>query len=181
MAKPSWTRIKTSLKHLDQAALIEVIKLLYDKGDDNKMVLARYFDSEPTDDLLAPRVKRAIEQAFYLERGFPDFRVGPARKALREYLKTAAPRDAIEMELYYVGKGIQGTLAYGDIDERFYSSVESVFESALKRILAQPEPGQYQRRLEDMVKATSGIGWGFHDGLSYLLNRYIKQLDALLG
>jgi hypothetical protein len=44
MAKPSWTRIKSSLKHLDQAALIEVIKLLYDKGDDNKMVLARYFD-----------------------------------------------------------------------------------------------------------------------------------------
>ncbi len=181
MAKPSWTRIKASLKHLDQAALVEVIKLLYDKGDDNKMVLARYFDSEPTDDLLAPKVKRAIEEAFYTERGYPDFKVGPARKALQSYLKTATPREAIEMELYYAGKGIQGTLAYGDIDERFYLSVESVFESAIKRILANPEPEQYQRRLGDMVNSTSGIGWGFHDQLRYLLKGYIKQLDALLG
>jgi hypothetical protein len=85
------------------------------------------------------------------------------------------------MELYYVGKGIQGTLAYGDIDEGFYSSIESVFESAIKRILANPEPEQYQKRLEDMVKATRDMGWGFYDGLSYLLKGYIKQLDSLLG
>jgi hypothetical protein len=181
MAKPSWTRIKTSLKHLDHAALVEVVKLLYDKGDDNKMVLARYFDSEPTDDLLAPKVKRTIEKAFYTERGYPDFKVGPARKALQGYLKVATPREAIEMELYYVGKGIQGTLAYGDIDEGFYTSVEGVFENVIKRILANPEPGQYQRRLEDMVKSTRGIGWGFHDGLSYLFDDYIKQLDSFLN
>jgi hypothetical protein len=180
MAKPSWTRIKASLRHLDQAALVEVIKLLYDKADDNKMMLARYFDSEPTDDLLAPKVRRIIDSAFYKERGYPDFKVGPARKALQGYLRVASPREAIEMELYYAGKGIQGTLAYGDIDEGFYMSVEGVFESAIKRILANPEPEQYQGRLEDMVRSTSGIGWGFHDQLSYLLDDYLKQLDSLL-
>ncbi len=178
MAKPSWTRIKASLKHLDQAALVEVIKLLYDKGDDNKMVLARYFDNESTDDLLAPKVKRVIDQAFYKERGYPDFKVGPARKALQGYLKVASPEEATEMELYYVGKGIQGTLAYGDIDEGFYMSVEGVFESAIKRILASPEPEQYQRRLQDMVTATNGIGWGFHDQLTDLFSDYLEQLES---
>jgi hypothetical protein len=131
--------------------------------------------------LLAPKVKREIDKAFYSERGFPSLKVGEARKALQGYLKVASPRDAIEMELYYVSRGIQGTLAYGDIHERFYTSVESVFESAIKRILANPEPQQYQRRLEDMVKSTRGIGWGFHDGLSDLLAEYIEHLDWQSG
>jgi hypothetical protein len=177
MAKPSWTRIKASPKHLKQDELLEVIKVLFDQGDENKTVLARYFDSETSDDLLAPKVKREIDKTFYSERGFPSLKVGSARKALQGYLKVAAPRDAIEMELYYVSKGIQGTLAYGDIDERFYMSIESVFESAIKRILANPEPQQYQRRLEDMAKSTSGIGWGFHDQLNDLLGDYLDYLD----
>jgi hypothetical protein len=36
MAKPSWTRIKASLKYLKQDELLEVIKVLFDQSDENK-------------------------------------------------------------------------------------------------------------------------------------------------
>ena len=45
-------------------------------------------------DFLAASTRKAIEKAFYPERGYPTFKPGPARKVLREYLKVAPPKPS---------------------------------------------------------------------------------------
>ena len=35
---------------------------------------------------------------------------------------------------YYIEQGVQYTLSYGDIDEPFYESIESVYEDSLDLI-----------------------------------------------
>lgn len=180
--KPSWPRIRKALELLDGPALVSVLKELYDLSSANKVVLARHFDPAGTEDIMAPAVRRDIERAFNPSRGLPTFKTGPARKALREYTKAASAQDAIEMELYYVEKGIEGTNAYGDIDEAFYTSVESVWESVLNRILAdhppEADPKAYRPRLERVVASTRGIGWGFHDTLSELFDDFLEKRNV---
>lgn len=155
-----------------------MLKELYDLNTTNKQVLAQKFDSETTEDMMAPAVQREIERALNPKRGFPTFKTGPARKALRDYIKVVPPYAAVDMELYYMQQGIEATNTYGDIDEPFYNSLISVWESVLARIAKGRDPEAYLPRLRHMVAATSGIGWGFHDELSYLLETFETKVEA---
>jgi hypothetical protein len=177
MANFSWPRIRKTLESMDGSELLSIVKSLYDLNATNKAFLARQFDEDASSDALAEPVRREIEKAFFKERGFPSFKTGAARKKLREYIKMVSLREGIDMMLYYVEKGIQGTNAYGDIDEAFYNSVESVFEQALKAILKTHNPEMYLPRLRALVTATRNIGWGFHDNLSDWLEEFEAKID----
>jgi hypothetical protein len=53
-----------------------------------------------------------------------------ARKAVSDYKKVSASKFGLaDVMLYYVEMGVQFTNAYGDIDEAFYNSMESMYES----------------------------------------------------
>lgn len=67
--------------------------------------------------------------------------------------------------LYYVEQGVDFTNEYGDIDEPFYNSMESMFDQALKLILETDLQDTFFSRCRAIVKKTSHIGWGFHDNL----------------
>jgi hypothetical protein len=176
MANPSWSRIKKSLEPMDAPELVAIIKQLYDLNPTNKGALASIFDPVAGRELLRDRARREIENAFFKDRGFPSFKTGAARKALREYVKVVSLRDGIEMMLYYVEKGIQGTNTYGDIHENFYTSIEIVFEEALKSIEKMPEPKEYLNQLHHLVNKTDGIGWGFHDQMGDYLHFFEEAI-----
>ena len=72
-----------------------------------------------------------------------------------------------ENELFYVEQGVAFTDTYGDINEPFYNSMESMYEKALKTIAEQGLLSQYRARCKKIVDRTADIGWGFHDGLSH--------------
>ena len=61
--------------------------------------------------------------------------------------------------------GTRFTHEYGDIDERFYNSVELALEelAALFRGEARGMYPQFSDRLARVEQMTDGIGWGFHD------------------
>ena len=67
--------------------------------------------------------------------------------------------------LFYVEMGVQYTNQYGDINESFYSSMESMYDRATKQIAENNLQDQFQERCLRIVSDTSGIGWGFHDTL----------------
>ena len=48
--------------------------------------------------------------------------------------------------LYYVEMGVQFTNAYGDIDEAFYNSMESMYERAVKYIAQHGMCGHFEER-----------------------------------
>ena len=74
--------------------------------------------------------------------------------------------------MFYVENGVEFTCDYGDIDERFYNSMESMFESTLKFIQKNNLGKDFNTRCKKIVDDTDGIGWGFHDQLGYLYNLY---------
>lgn len=76
--------------------------------------------------------------------------------------------------LFYVEQGIQFTIAYGDLDEPFYNSMESTFERAVKFIVENEMQEAFENRCQQIVAATSEIGWGFPDQLGDTYERYFE-------
>jgi hypothetical protein len=165
----SWSQIKSQISLLEKEDLLTLLRDLYQLNADNKVWLATRFAAVSSDDLAEP-YKRAIKKEFNPERGLPRLNIGAARKALTSFKKASAtPEAIIDMLLYYVEQGVACTNQYGDIDERFYSSLESAFAEALEVIRKTGRSDiaeAFRPRLASIVSDTDGIGWGFHDFLS---------------
>jgi hypothetical protein len=80
----------------------------------------------------------------------------------------------------YVENGTRFTHEYGDIDERFYSSVESALGelAALLRGEARGIYPQFSDRLARVEQMADGIGWGFHDFVRDVVGQLEKELGG---
>ena len=76
--------------------------------------------------------------------------------------------------VHYLESGNQFTVDIGDIDERFYSSLESMFGNILSLLEKQNESTQRNvlTRLREVVSSSQNIGWGYHDALDDMLADY---------
>lgn len=77
--------------------------------------------------------------------------------------------------IYYVEMGVKFTNAYGDIEEPFYNSMESMYLNAAKFIVRHELQSLFQERCQELVTETRGIGWGFHDMLSEIYEEHFKS------
>ena len=113
------------------------------------------------------KYKKTIEDEFFPARGFSKARLYIAKKAIFDYRKVCDNEvDTIDIMLFYVEQGVKFTLAYGDIDEAFYASMEGMYEKALSAMTELGVKTIFEQRSRKIVTDTSGIGWGFHDTLS---------------
>jgi hypothetical protein len=128
---------------------------------------------------VAEKYKSIIKHEFFPVRGFGRAQLSVARKAVSDYRKVSASKFGVaDVMLYYVEAGVQFTNTYGDIDEAFYNSMESMYERAVKHIVQHRMQGQFEERCRKIVADTSEIGWGFHDGLSYIYEEHFKEGSA---
>ena len=76
--------------------------------------------------------------------------------------------------------GTRFTREFGDIDERFYSSVESALDelAALLRGPVRELYPQFSARLAQVEQMTDGIGWGFHDYVGDVVGRLEEELGG---
>ena len=166
---PTWSQIKKQLANLEAKELLDIIGDLYKLNQANKVFLSSHLGPGNVEELAEP-YRRAIKREFNPDRGYPRINVGAARKALNDFKKSSADPVAVaDLMIFYVEQGVICTNNYGDIDERFYSSLESVYADAvaLLRQLGNNELiEQFRPRLKRIVSDTSGIGWGFHDELT---------------
>lgn len=97
-------------------------------------------------------------------------------KAVSEFKKfTKSQNDIADIMMFYVENGVDFTCDYGDIDERFYNSMEFMFESTLKFIQKHNLGKDFHARCKKIIDDTEGVGWGFHDQLGYLYNFYFPH------
>lgn len=77
----------------------------------------------------------------------------------------------------YVENGVKFTDQYGDIDERFYCSIESALDelAALLRGEARELYPKFCGRLASVEQLTDGIGWGFHDFIADVVGRLEEE------
>ena len=99
-----------------------------------------------------------------------EFNFRQAKKAISDYAKaTGDTVGEVDLMIYYVECGNQFTLDYGDIDERFYDSLLSMYEKAADKVLLLPrkEQAEFRERMLNLVESSAGIGWGYPHPLHY--------------
>jgi hypothetical protein len=172
--KIPWKSIKQILVQRDRQALINLIEELYSLNSENQtFILTRY----GLIDTLEP-YKAIIRECVSPEWNRP-IQLAEARKAFNRYKKAVGEAEGmLELAVYYVECGTGFTLEYGDIDERFYDSLVSMLNLALK-ILNTVEPqikGEYRPRFKALMdKGYGEIGWGYGD---YLADAFYEAFDS---
>jgi hypothetical protein len=176
----SWSVLRRHLATLDHPALLALVKDLYEVSAGNRdFIQARCQAGESGGEILEKYRGKIVEQ-FYPARGEAKLKLSEARKAINDYRKaTGNVPGTAELLMTYVEQGAEFTAEYGDIDKRFYDSVESALDE-LAALLLDEARGIYPQlseRLARVEQITDGIGWGFHD----YIGDVVWQLEAELG
>ncbi len=158
--------MKQYIKDWKASEITDLLKGLYDLSPENRTFLdARVQETCGGDAALETYRCRIVEQ-FFPKRGFGKLKLGEARKAIRDYRKaTGNVTGTGELLMTYVENGALFTRQYGDIDERFYNSVESALDE-LATLLKGSGRDLYLRfseRLAEVKQLADGVGWGFGD------------------
>ena len=162
--RSSWSAVKAAISDLERDALVALVRDLYDLSPDNKhFVHARL---GPRQDALAG-YKKIVAECMYPDAD-RDVQITNAKKAISEYRKAASDAAGeIDLMIYFVECGNRFTLEYGDIDERFYDALLSMYARSVEAVARLPglEQKRFRQRLWELTKSSDGIGWGYHDGL----------------
>ena len=176
----SWSALLRHLDTLDKPALLALVKDLYEATADNRDFIQARCQVGDTGGEVLEKYRAKIVEQFYPKRGEAKLKLGEARKAIRDYRKaTGHLPGTAELLMTYVEQGAEFTHDYGDIDERFYNSVEWALNE-LAALLHNEVRGMYPQlseRLARVEQITDGIGWGFHDHIGDV----VGQLEEELG
>ena len=160
------TEIKKELKKLDKDNIIELIADLYKKNKSAKEFFDFYINRDERE--LFNRYRDKVFEAFYPKRGF-NFKLKNGKQAISDFKKFGPSADAIaDLMLFYVETGVKFTNEFGDIDDGFYSSLQTTYIAALTFMKKENLLNKFTDRAGKVVSDTIGIGWGFHDDLNYI-------------
>jgi len=167
--------LESRIQKASSEVLARLVLDLSNLDDENRaFVEARL---EVTPDPLKP-YKERIDSALY-----PDvysrqpIRIAAARRAVTEYKKAADDLPGVlELMIYYVERGTAFTADFGDIDEGFYDSLESMYDRFLKTLdrTGGETKESFRLRAAGVVDRAKGIGWGYYD---YLADRFAESFE----
>ncbi len=173
--KFSLTELKQRLKAKTHPELVEEIAALYKRFPQVKEYYQAAFSGY--DDSLIQQKYRDIVKAEFVpgfKKSFPSARLSVARKAITDYKKVSTSVFGLaDIMMTFVESGVIFTKEYGDIDEPFYNSMESMYQRVLKHVLKAQIFVDFEDRLLAVLKNTRHMGWGFHDSLCYLYEQHV--------
>jgi hypothetical protein len=153
MAKITKLSLKKHLDELDKKELVEEVLKLYTKFSQVK----EFYQMELSEDTKAfvESYKKKIKAIYFPARGYRYPKASTIRRLISNFKKVAVfDYDVVDLLLYRVENGIAYSKTFGGIDEAFYTSIESSYD-------------EFKDRCGQIVADSEGIGWGFHDSLSY--------------
>jgi hypothetical protein len=125
------------------------------------------------------KYRAIVEREFYPARGYGGAKLAVARKAVMDYKKIAASAEGVaDLMIFYVEMGVRFTNDYGDIGEAFYSSMQSMYASALEWIVKHDLKPQFEARCAAIVQDSYDSGYGFYDEVSDMFEEVFGALDA---
>lgn len=167
MPKQSWSTVKSAASSLSQKELLGLVGELYRLSSQNKAFLhARFADR----DVAMEEFKAIVAECLNpdVSRNRP-LQVAKAKKAVADFCKAVTDPDAnADLMVFFIEQGNAFTLEYGDIDAGFYSALVTMARRAAEVICSLPVDLQapFMKRLGEVVRSSSGIGWGYHDDLA---------------
>lgn len=177
MSKITVLRLKQYLKKFSEDDLSKEIIELFQKFDQvkefyqSKLVSGGGFE-------LHKKYKKIIKDEFFPSRGLSKMRLSVAKKAIADFKKlNNNPNLIIDLMIYYVEIGVDFTGEYGDIDEPFYYSMESMYDAAAKFAIENKIANHYISRFKEIVDDTRDMGWGFYGSLKEMYDEYFSKYD----
>lgn len=168
-------KLKEHFQKQDQESLLDEIVTLYKTFD----AVKEYYDSRlefTGSHEIVQKYKKILKEQFCPEKGFPELKYSIARKAISDFKKVSSNYlDVLDLQLTYVEYGVKCTLSYGDIDERFYNSMESMFEKTLKDMDEYGVLKTFENRCLKVHTQTRWMGWGFGDAIESLYKIFFEE------
>lgn len=157
------TDLKKRLNTMEKKELVALICKLY-KGDKQaQSIIDIELCGASAEAQLVSDCKEKIRAAFFGSK----LSLKNARTVISNFRKASKSKENIaELMLFYVECGVEFTNIYGDIDEDFYYSIESMFADFVHLINTFDSPDYYDRnaaRIKKVCNDSQGIGWGFSE------------------
>lgn len=165
--------IKRELKKLDKNKLVDLVADLYKQ---NKSV-KEFFDFyvQPDEDAAFNKYRDKVFEAFYPKRG-DKLKLRDGKQAISDFKKLGpAPELLADLMLFYVETGVKFTNEFGDVNESFYSSLESTYLATLTFMKKEELLKIFADRAHNVVLDTTEIGWGFNDYLCDVFFRFYQK------
>lgn len=153
----------------------EIVLELSELSKKNEQFIKLFIQSSEASDPepVVEEAKNKIRLHFYGKSKYDiKLDLASARREVNEYSKILKeyPKYIAELKLYYVEVGNELTNEYGDIDERFYASVESMFDAFCKYVLKHPHLyDEFRPRIKTLYIECQNIGLGYSDCMSDLI------------
>ena len=164
--------LKKELKTLDKDQLIALVADLYKKNKAAQEYLDFYV--QPNERERFEHYRARVVAAFFPKRGY-QLRLREGKQALSDFQKLEPAAELVaDLLLVYVETGVRFTNEYGDIDEAFYTSLENTYAKALALMKQVKLLPHFAARTAQVVRDTSGIGWGFHDYLAEVREEFYR-------
>ncbi len=163
-----WLAIRRQLEDWTKPALVALVKDLYEATPEFRDFLQARFAAEAGGGAVLEKYRDKIVEQFYPRRGYGKLKLAEARKAIRDYRKASGDvAGTIDLMLAYVENGTEFAREFGDINEAYYNSMESVLDEMVKLLLkegAELYP-RFRERILDVETKANHIGWGYGDYL----------------
>jgi len=130
------TELRNKIALLSHDELEALLLQLYSKKSECKELIEAKFDPE-VEARAFEKYKKQIISEFFPDRGFGKLRYSVLRKALKNFKDISTNHKLVaELMMTHVEKGVEFTNAYGDIDDRFYDNIASMYAKVLRYITA---------------------------------------------
>ena len=170
-----WLHIRRQLNGWSKPALVGLLKDLYDASSGNRDFLQARFGAREDAGAMLEKYRQKVVKQFFPKRGFGKLKLSEARRAIRDYRKaTGDLAGTIDLMLTFVENGTEFTLEFGDINEAFYSSLDSVLDEMVKLLRTEGSDlyPRFRERILRLRDDVDKIGWGYGDSL-------LEQVDLL--
>jgi hypothetical protein len=140
-----------------------------------------YFEAKiygENEDELLKKYEKIVRNEFFPDRGFGKLRFSVAQKAISDFKKISKiPRNVADLMVSYVEYGVEFTSTYGDVDQKFYSSIANMFVKCCEYIAANDMEDDFHERCERIMSNSQNIGWGFGDYIAEIYYNYFDIED----
>lgn len=157
------TDLKKQLNSMEKNELASLVCKLYKASKQAQSLIDVELCGDTAEEQLVTECKKRIHAAFFGSR----LSLKNARTVISDFKKVSQSKENIaELMLFYVECGVEFTNMYGDINEAFYYSIESMFADFVRVLNGLDSESFYQRnaeRIKEMCLSSDCVGWGFSE------------------
>lgn len=168
-----WREVKIELEKEGHKNLVKLIKALYDRSENNRnFIKANISEGQVTTQIY----KRTITNAIYLDTNDrnDEIEFSKARKAISDFKNANGDAKCVlDLMIHYVEVGTEQTKGICIDYCEYYNSLESMFNSIIKRLIGQDKKhaDSFRPRLENIINNSKNAGYGYEEAIQEMFKK----------